>query len=139
MTIATSSEDFNRLAHAVGTVPNLEFAILTGSRASGSARHSSDWDIAILWRPASAGAGALGSLERLGRHESLRRALAQAITLDEGLIDLIDLAQAGLAMKAAVAEEGQVICINDELAWAHFQTRTWRELEDFYWDQAHAA
>jgi hypothetical protein len=25
------------------------------------------------------------------------------------------------------------------LAWAYFQTTTWRELEDYYWDRAHAA
>ena len=73
------------------------------------------------------------------RHESLRRRLAQCLNVATDKIDLIDLASAGLTMKAQVAEEGTIVNLNDELAWAYFQTTIWRELEDYYWDRAHAA
>ena len=52
---------------------------------------------------------------------------------------LIELRRANLAMRASVAEEGIPLSGEDSLAWAHFLQRTWRELEDFYWDKQHAA
>ncbi len=42
-------------------------------------------------------------------------------------------------MRALVVEEGQLIWANDELAWAKYQVRVWRELEYYYWGQTHAA
>lgn len=142
------------LGQALAETPAVVFAVLIGSRANHTARESSDWDIAVLWRPAdrladrlaatpadtSANASAgTSSFARLGRHEALRRRLAQCLNVAGEKIDLIDLASARLAMKAVVVEEGTVVSLNDELAWAHFQTATWRELEDHYWDRAHAA
>jgi hypothetical protein len=41
-------------------------------------------------------------------------------------------------MKALVAEEGYLLALNKELSWVKFLTRTWRELEDYYWDKEHA-
>lgn len=122
-----------QLSKALADTPELAFAILIGSRAQQTARQDSDWDIAVSWKPMA------DSFLRLGRHESLRHRLAQCLDLADDRIDLIDLAVARLAMKALVAEEGKVLHINDELAWAYFQTTTWRELEDYYWDRAHAA
>ena len=115
----------------------MAFAVLIGSRANHTARDTSDWDIAVLWKPADSSADA--TFARLGQHESLRRSLAQCLNVAGDTIDLIDLAFAGLTMKAQVAEEGTILNLNDELAWAYFQTTTWRELEDHYWDRAHAA
>ena len=43
-----------------------------------------------------------------------------------------------LLPRAAVAEEGVVLYGDNTLDWERFLRRTWRELEDFYWDQAHA-
>lgn len=113
--------------------PGLLFAVLIGSRALGHNGHDSDWDIAISWEPD------IDSLERIGRTEKLRRALAEAFGVEEDRMDLIDLRCANLAMRAAVAEEGRVLFGDETLAWARFLTRTWRELEDYYWDQSHAA
>ena len=127
----------DRLAQALAETPAVAFAVLIGSRANHTAHDSSDWDIAVLWKPAAATADA--AFARLGQHESLRRRLAQSLNVADDKIDLIDLASAGLTMKAQVAEEGAVVNLNDELAWAYFQTTTWRELEDHYWDRAHAA
>jgi uncharacterized protein len=112
--------------------PSLLFAVLVGSRADGTATELSDWDIAVQWQYGDA-------LARIGKHEDLRRDLAKKLNLTEEKIDLIDLYNAGLTMKALVAEEGYLLVANDELSWAKFLTRTWRELEYYYWDKDHAA
>ncbi len=126
-----------RLAQELAETPAVAFAVLIGSRANHTASDASDWDIAVLWKPAAPSADA--AFARLGQHESLRRRLAQCLNIADDKIDLIDLASAGLTMKAQVAEEGTILNLKDELAWAYFQTTTWRELEDHYWDRAHAA
>ncbi|MBE0475197.1 MAG: nucleotidyltransferase domain-containing protein [Rhodoferax sp.] len=113
--------------------PQLEFAVLVGSRATGTARDDSDWDIALQWSPQ------LDWLTVLGLTETLRRALAGVLRVAPDAIDLIELRRANLAMRASVAEEGLPLTGQDSLAWAHFLQRTWRDLEDFYWSQRHAA
>jgi len=113
--------------------PQLEFAVLVGSRAKGTARTNSDWDIALQWSPK------LDWLTVLDLTETLRRTLADTLQTDPSLIDLIELRRANLAMRASVAEEGLPLTGQDTLAWAHFLQRTWRDLEDFYWSKRHAA
>jgi predicted nucleotidyltransferase len=122
-----------QLASILQGEPLLEFAVLVGSRATGTAQPQSDWDIALQW--------AYGTdwLATLGRTETLRHKLAAALGLSAAQIDLIDLRRANLAMRASVAEEGLPLSGEDSLAWAHFLQRTWRDLEDFYWDKQHAA
>jgi predicted nucleotidyltransferase len=120
------------LCAAVGAQPGLLFAVLVGSRATGLAHPDSDWDIALQWDHS------LPWLEVLGRTETLRRELARALQVPEQAVDLIELRRANLAMRAAVAEEGVVLHGERTLPWERFLRRTWRELEDFYWDQAHA-
>lgn len=113
--------------------PNLEFAVLVGSRATGTAHAASDWDIALQW------SHQLDWLTILSNTETLRRKLASELNIAESAIDLIELRRANLAMRASVAEEGQALAGEDSLAWSRFLQRTWRELEDFYWDKQHAA
>lgn len=113
--------------------PQLEFAVLVGSRATGTARANSDWDIALQWSPQ------LDWLTVLDLTETLRHTLADALQTDPSAIDLIELRRANLAMRASVAEEGLPLTGQDTLAWAHFLQRTWRDLEDFYWSKSHAA
>ena len=113
--------------------PQLDFAVLVGSRATGTAHDHSDWDIALQWAPQ------LDWLTMLSRTETLRRQLADAMHISPTAIDLIELRRANLAMRASVAEEGVPLAGQDSLAWAHFLQRTWRELEDFYWAKQHAA
>jgi len=112
--------------------PGLLFAVLVSSRANGQTHPGSDWDIALQWD------FALPWLDVLGRTETLRRQLAHALQVPEQAVDLIELRRANLAMRAAVAEEGVVLYGDNTLDWERFLRRTWRELEDFYWDQAHA-
>lgn len=126
-------QHLDALASALGEVPELEFAVLVGSRAQGRAHLQSDWDIALQW------AYPLDWLTVLAKTETLRRQLALTLELDPAAIDLIELRRANLAMRASVAEEGIPLVGADTLAWAHFLSRTWRELEDFYWGQRHAA
>lgn len=127
------SSPIDRLRHALAAVPDLELAILIGSRATGTARPDSDWDFAIQW------SRSLGGMSKLGRMEALRREVARQLGRDETAIDLIDLPSARLAMRAVVAEEGVVLKGDDSLYWHRFLQRTWRELEEYYWEQTYAA
>lgn len=111
----------------------LEFAILVGSRADGSSGPESDWDIALQWSPE------VPWLERLGRSEDLRHRIARILNTHQEDIDLIDVADANLTMRALIAEEGRPLAGDDSTAWARFLRRTWRELEDYYWERDHAA
>jgi predicted nucleotidyltransferase len=104
------------LAHETG----LEFAVLVGSQATGKMTDSSDWDIALQWRRD------MDWLEQLGRTETLRRRLAATLGVSETAIDLVDVPRASLAMRAVIAEEGQVLIGEDEFPWQRFLRRTWR-------------
>jgi predicted nucleotidyltransferase len=121
------------LTRVLSQHPSLEFAVLVGNRASGSAHAQSDLDIALQWAPQ------LDWLTVIGVMETLRQTLTQAIGVDPSSIDLVEMRRANLAMRTSVAEEGVVLYEDDSLAWMRFLRRTWRELEDFYWDKNHAA
>ncbi len=121
------------LTQALEAEPQLEFAVLVGSRAAGTARAASDWDIALQWSPE------LDWFTVLGNTETLRRKLADKLGVAATAIDLIELRRANLTMRASVAEDGLPLTGQDSLAWMHFLRRTWRELEDYYRDQQHAA
>lgn len=53
------------LQHVLAIEPDLEFAVLVGSRANGSASESSDWDIDLRWREGLEPFAALQRTERL--------------------------------------------------------------------------
>lgn len=110
----------------------LEIAVLIGSRATGSSHEGSDWDIAIQWHRE------IASEQQFGLTERLRHQIAQLLKVDDSRIDLIDMPSARLAMRAVIAEEG-VSLKTDTLAWHHFLTRTWAELEHLEWERQHAA
>jgi hypothetical protein len=71
--------------------------------------------------------------------EQLRQGLRQALQVPETDIDLIDLADARLAMRALVAEEGLPLHIGNDLAWVRFLQSTWAQIEDNDWRARHAA
>jgi predicted nucleotidyltransferase len=126
------SNQFSVMQNIFTAEPDLEFAVLIGSRASGGETASSDWDIALQWRKD------MDWLEQLGRTETLRRNLAEMLACPETAIDLIDTPRANLAMRAVIAEEGVVLKGGDGLPWQRFLRRTWRELEDHYWETLYA-
>lgn len=107
--------------------------LLVGSRATGKAHDASDWDNALQWSPE------IDWMTVLAHTESLRNEIAHTPQTAESDIDRIDFRRANLAMRANVAEEGLILTGEDTSAWARFLRRTWRDLEDFYWDQQHAA
>lgn len=121
------------LCDIVAAVPDLELAILIGSRATNTARPDSDWDIAIQWDRG------LNFVEQLAAIEQLRKKISEKLGISASLVDLIDLPTARLAMRAVVAEEGVVIKGVDSIAWNRFLQRTWRELEEHYWEETYAA
>lgn len=108
-----------------------DFAVLVGSRACGQAHRDSDWDIAVAL-PTGA-----DPLQRLDTLEALRYALADILACHADQVDLIDLYRAGLAMREQAANHGLLLHGQGSLAWSHFLTRTWRELEDFSYEQTH--
>ena len=78
-------------------------------------------------------------LTLLSHPETLRRQPAEALHIAPTAIDLIELRRANLGVCASVAKDGVPLAGKDSLAWTHFLQRTWRELEDFYWEKQHAA
>ena len=130
---AGADEARQALGQLLSGETGIEFAVLVGSRSTGATHSGSDWDIALQWD------AQLDWLEILGKTETLRRKMAAAIGVTPDKIDLIELRRANLAMRAEVAESGSLLLGEDTLAWARFLTRTWRELEDFYWERQHAA
>lgn len=110
----------------------LEIAVLIGSRATGKSHERSDWDIAIQWHRQNAAERAFGLTEQL------RQQIAKLLQVDGALIDLIEIPGSRLAMRAVIAEEG-IPLKTDTLAWHHFLTRTWAELEQLEWERQHEA
>ena len=136
MSLSSSSSEtspLTKLSQILAHELDLELAILIGSQATGSARPDSDWDIAIQWNRE------LVFVEQLAATEQLRRTLAEILGVTEQAIDLIDLPTAGLTMRAVVAEEGNPLKGGNSLAWHRFLQRTWRELEEQYWESTYAA
>ncbi|HBA67482.1 MAG TPA: nucleotidyltransferase domain-containing protein [Methylococcaceae bacterium] len=125
--------EIKALKKILNDTSDLELAVLVGSRADETATSNSDWDIAIRWKKHIQG------LERHDCSESLKLRIAEETGIDRDKIDLIDMTTARLAMKALIAEEGLILLGEDTLAWHHFLTLTWGELEDFYWRKQHAA
>ena len=113
--------------------PDLELSILIGSQAKKNAGPESDWDIALRWKKN------VGALDALQQTELLKQNISDATHIHKDQIDIIDMTKARLAMRAVIAEEGTVLKGEDTLAWNHFLTQTWAELEDYYWRKNHAA
>lgn len=127
------SEFFEHLFNIFDNISDLELAIVIGSRTTGVTRPDSDWDIAIRWHRS------LTFIQQLAATEQLRKTLAESLGVSEQAVDLIDIPTARLTMRAVVAEEGNPLKGGDSLAWHRFLQRTWRELEEHYWEQLYAA
>lgn len=125
--------ELQNIQGVLASEPDLELAVLIGSRQSGGATSASDWDFAVQWQRD------LDFTEVLAANERLRHRLAGALGVAGDRIDLIDLPQARLAIRAVVAEEGRLLQGDGSRAWSRFLTRTWRELEDWAWESEHAA
>lgn len=123
----------NSLGNVLSPYPEVIFALLIGCRADGSAGINSDWDVAV-WIPRE-----ISGLKRLSLLERLRMELAHRLQVSAARIDVIDLAYAGLAMRVVVANDGILLKQDQGSIYNRFLTRTWRDLEEFQWESAHAA
>ena len=133
MNSATHTSTLGRLKTLLQTQEDLEFAVLVGSQANGTATAQSDWDLALRWRKD------ISATDQLMLSETLKQAIHQDIGVHPEQIDIIDMSHAKLAMRALVAKEGVVLKGQDTLPWLNFLTLTWAELEDFHWRKTHAA
>jgi predicted nucleotidyltransferase len=128
----TGSDTIDIVGRVLLKEMDLELAVLIGSRASGKALPDSDWDIAVRWQRG------MSSMAMLSAMEMLRNRIARALDVSEDKIDLIDLPAARLAMRAVIAEEGIPLKGGDSIVWNRFLNRTWRELEEYYWETVYA-
>ena len=133
MSASPQFSTLDRMKAILQAQAGLELAVLVGSQANGTATAQSDWDIALRWRKD------IAPMDQLLLGESLKQAIYQDLGVHPEQVDIIDLSQAKLAMRALVAEEGVVLKGQDSLPWMHFLTRTWAEIEDFHWRKTHAA
>lgn len=116
------------LRNLLASEPNLKLAVLIGSRATGKSTDNSDWDIALRWDHS------LDYMQQLTATERLRNRLAKELSITEEKIDLIDINSARLAMRSVIANEG-IPLTGQDMWWFRFLSRTWRELEEHYWEQ----
>jgi len=112
---------------------SLELAILIGSQADNTATPNSDWDFAIQWKHD------IDPIQQLVKTEKLRNQLAKALHQPDNKIDLINIPTAGLAIRGTIANNGIILRGENTLALSHFLLKTWRDLEEFYWDKLYAA
>lgn len=133
----TSKSEHRRQLDALGRYlrdqPDVEFGVLIGSRADGTANHASDWDIALQLR-----SNETSYMEELARIETLRHEIAAMLETAPNQVDLVIAPSAKLAMRDLIANHGIVLTDSMSLPWLHFLQRTWRELEDYYWEDLYA-
>lgn len=127
-----SIPELDTIRRILAAVTELEFAVLIGSRATQTHNQNSDWDFALQWQRD------MDWLAQLARTETLRHTLADTLNLPSTAIDLVDVPRASLAMRAEIAENGIVLLGEDGLPWQRFLRRTWRELEEYYWEKIYA-
>lgn len=125
----SDSPELTAIQASLGGNPAVEFAVLVGSRAEGRSQPQSDWDIALWLAPSMQG------LQRHGMLVDIQLQVARALGVSPEQVDIIDLQCAGLAMREQVVNAGVVLAGGNKLSWAQFQTRTWREIEDFQWSK----
>jgi uncharacterized protein len=113
--------DETSLADRVASVlreAGVQAAYLFGSRARGSARATSDLDIAVLT------GRHIGLLEE----QRLADALGQAVGMP---VDVVVLDRASLELRGRVVQEGELVFSQDEPARVAFEVRTRSEYFDF--------
>ncbi|MBD2102390.1 type VII toxin-antitoxin system MntA family adenylyltransferase antitoxin [Leptolyngbya sp. FACHB-261] len=106
-------------AEILQAIPNLKLLILFGSRAKGTAREHSDWDLAILSADGSELTsdpwGELGLYEKLGH----------ILQVSSDQIDLVNLNHCSPLLKYAVALQGKVLYEAEPNLFIDFQRQAW--------------
>ena len=100
MTATTRARIQRAAAEAVGSIPGIEAVLLFGSRARGTARQASDWDVVIL---SHAGPGDEQAARRLfGRLERVHASVMSPELIEEHC-------NQGIRIESAVARQGQLL------------------------------
>ena len=81
----------------------------------------------------------LDEMSKLAYTEQLRKQLSEMLGIPDNKIDFINIPSAGLAMSENIANQGIILKGENTLALSHFLTKTWRQLEEYYWDKLYAA
>ena len=100
MTTTTHERLRRTAAEAVGSIPGIEAVVLFGSRARGTARATSDWDVAILSHAASDDERAAERL--LGKLERVCPIVMKPESIEEHC-------NQGTRLESAIARQGQVL------------------------------
>jgi predicted nucleotidyltransferase len=124
MALEDSTAAAERLASALARLPDVRLAFLFGSRARGSARGDSDFDIAILVDPRTAG-------EERGR--TIRRLAGQlGREVASERIDLVILNDAPSLLRHRVLRDGVVLFQRSPEERVRFATRAIRDYQDMF-------
>jgi predicted nucleotidyltransferase len=116
-----------RITEALEAIPSVLFALLFGSRAAGSPRQDSDWDLAVFFDPA------LSARER----EEQRAALIAALE-PRDRVDVLILNEAP-PLLAHRALQGRVLLVRDRVTYSRFFCKTLAESGDeAHWRELHA-
>lgn len=110
--------DFEAIAGVLASDPELRFAVLFGSSATGRARPSSDLDIAV-WASVPLDAA---------HKQALIARLAQ---LTGRPVDLVDLRSAGVLVTREALTRGRLLFCRDTGAYAELAARMVADVADF--------
>jgi len=109
------------LRRGLDSMPEVIFAYLFGSRATGRARADSDIDVAVYQ------GGRAGS-DHAGLWRKLVTALSKEVAAE--LLDLVVLDGASVLLRHQVLREGRLLLCRDRDRWAEFFVQTAREYAD---------
>lgn len=117
------SELLERLSRALEQLPEIDAAILFGSRATGQARSESDIDVAVLLT--SEGRKA----DRAQLYRRLFAALGREVAADR--VDAVILDDAPPALAFRVLRDGKVVLSRDPVTLHRFRVRTYSRHADY--------
>ena len=124
------SELERRIRDAVADVPGIAALLIFGSRARGTARPTSDLDLAVLptAEEAAAKRRVFQTLEM-----RLHVAVAHLSPHPEQHVDVVRLDRAPETLRQRVMVEGRMLLCRDPAAWRALRVKTMREVGDRQW------
>jgi predicted nucleotidyltransferase len=112
------------VAEVAASHPDVAAAAIFGSHARGTARATSDLDVAILLREGA-------EVDRWRLQSRLAADLAHHAA--GGRVDVIFLDEVGPLLRQRVLQQGRRVLCRDEAAWKRLRVTTLREYDDTEW------
>lgn len=97
-------EKFNNFAKKAG----IKFAVLFGSRASGSIKEESDFDIAVSLKDGKS------IFDDRGKYSEMLENFAKTFSTNEDKIDLADLSNANILLRYEITQNGVLLFGNEQ-------------------------